>query len=101
MERNYLVGKGDKQTLDEKLKMIEAAYWKISKIVSVLVLIIGYKYWTMPYSIVKAVILLIGVAVGTFVAINLLDMLIGLIKAICGYIKLTIRSRRALKDKSK
>lgn len=87
--------------MDEKLKKIETTYWKISKIVSVLVLIIGYKYWTMPYSIVKAVILLIGVAVGTFVAINLLDMLIGLIKAICGYIKLTIRNRRALKDKSK
>ena len=87
--------------MDEKLTKIETTYWKISKIVSVLVLIIGYKYWTMPYSIVKAVILLIGVAVGTFVAINLLDMLIGLIKAICGYIKLTIRNRRALKDKSK
>lgn len=84
-----------------KLKMIETTYWKISKIVSVMVLIVGYKYWTMPYSIVKAVILLTGVAVGTFVAINLLDMLIGLIKAICGYIKLTIRNCRALKDKSK
>lgn len=87
--------------MDEKLKKITTTYWKISKIVSVLVLIMGYKLWTMPYSFPKAVVLLIGVAVGTFVAINLLDMLVGMIKAIFGYVRLTIRNQRALKGSSK
>ena len=82
----------------KKTEKIEKTYWKISKIVSILVLIIGYKFWTMPYSIVKAILLLIGVAVGTFIAINVLDMIVGLVTGIIKYIHRKIKDRRVLKD---
>ena len=82
----------------KKTEKIEKTYWKISKIVSILVLIIGYKFWTIPYSIVKAILLLIGVAVGTFIAINVLDMIVGLVTGIIKYINRKIKNRRVLKD---
>ena len=82
----------------KKTEKIEKTQWKISKIVSILVLIIGYKFWTMPYSIVKAILLLIGVAVGTFIAINVLDMIVGLVTGIIKYIHRKIKNKRVLKD---
>lgn len=84
--------------MDNKQEKIEGTYWKIAKIISVLVIIINYKIWTIPYSIVKAILLLIGVAVGTFIAINVLDMIVGLVTGIIKYINRKIKNRRVLKD---
>lgn len=42
-------------------------------------------------------LLIIGVAVGTFLAINLLDLVVGMIRGIFKYIQKTIKDRRLLK----
>ena len=68
--------------MNKKLEKLEGAYWKIAKIVSVLFAIINYHLWTEPYSFIKAVLLIIGIAVGIFVAINLLDLIVGMIAGI-------------------
>lgn len=84
--------------MDNKQEKIEGTYWKLAKVISVLLTIINYKIWTMPYSIVKAILLLIGVAVGTFIAINVLDMIVGLVTGIIKYIHRKIKNKRVLKD---
>lgn len=83
--------------MDEKLKRIEGTYWKIAKIVSVFFVIINYQMWTAPYSFIKAVLLIIGVAVGIFVAINILDILVGMIVGLIKHIHRRIKNRRLLK----
>lgn len=80
-----------------KLTKIEGTYWKIAKIVSVLVAIINYKFWTQPYSFMKAVLLIIGVAVGTFIVINVLDLIVGMITGIIKHIHRKIKERRLIK----
>lgn len=84
--------------MNRKLEKLEGTYWKLAKVISVLLTIINYKIWTMPYSIVKAILLLIGVAVGTFIAINVLDMIVGLVTGIIKYIHRKIKNKRVLKD---
>lgn len=84
--------------MNRKLEKLEGTYWKLAKVISVLLTIINYKIWTMPYSIVKATLLLIGVAVGTFIAINVLDMIVGLVTGIIKYIHRKIKNKRVLKD---
>lgn len=86
--------------MDEKFKrfkMIEVTYWKIAKIVSVLFVIINYQMWTAPYSFIKAVLLIIGVAVGIFVAINILDIFVGMIVGLIKHIHRRIKNSRLLK----
>lgn len=83
--------------MDKKLKKLEGIYWKTAKIVSVLFAIINYQLWTEPYSFVKAVLLIIGIAVCVFVAINLLDLVVGMIAGIIKRIHRKIKDRRLLK----
>lgn len=82
--------------MNRKLKKIESTYWKIAKIVGVLFAIINYQLWTEPYSFIRAVLLLIGVTVGMFVAINLLDLFVGMIAGIIKHIHRKIKDRRLL-----
>lgn len=83
--------------MNKKLKKIEVTYWKIAKIISVLFTIINYKLWTEPYSFIKAVLLLIGIAVGVFIAINLIDLFVGMIAGVFKHIHRKIKDRRLLK----
>ena len=83
--------------MNKKLEKLEGTYWKISKIIGVLFLILKYQMWTNPYSIANALLLIIGVTVGTFVAINLLDLFVGMIFGIIKYIHRKIKDKRLLK----
>lgn len=83
--------------MNKKLEKIEVTYWKIAKIISILFAIIDYKLWTEPYSFIKAVLLIIGIAVGVFVAINLLDLIVGMIVGVFKHIHRKIKDRRLLK----
>lgn len=82
--------------MNKKLEKLEGTYWRIAKIVSVLFAIINYQLWTEPYSFIRAVLLLIGVTVGMFVAINLLDLFVGMIAGIIKHIHRKIKDRRLL-----
>ena len=83
--------------MNKELLKIESTYWKISKMVAVLFILINYKVWTMPYSFIKAIAILIGIAIGTFVSINLLDLFVGIVVSIFKYIHKRIKERRLLK----
>lgn len=87
--------------MNKKLEKLEGAYWKIAKIVSVLFAIINYHLWTEPYSFIKAVLLLVGVAVGTFIVVNVLDLIVGMIAGIIKHIHRRIKDKRILKGLSK
>ena len=84
--------------MDDKLKRLEKTYWKIGEFVGIMVLITNYQLWTMPYSFINAVLLMVGVSVITFIAINLLDMIVGLITSIIKYIKKIHKDKRLLKE---
>lgn len=83
--------------MNKKLEKLESTYWKIAKIVGVLFVIINYQLWTEPYSFIKAVLLLVGVTVGMFVAINLLDLFVGMIAGIIKHTHRRIKDKRLLK----
>ena len=83
--------------MNKKLEKLEGTYWKIAKIVSVLFAIINYQLWTEPYSFIKAVLLLVGVTVGTFIAVNVLDLIVGMIAGIIKHIHRRIKDKRLLK----
>ena len=87
--------------MNRKLEKLEGTYWKIAKIISVLFVIINYQLWTEPYSFIKAVLLIIGIAVGIFVAINLLDLVVGMIAGILKEIRRKAKDKRILKGLSK
>ena len=87
--------------MNKKLEKLEGVYWKIAKIVSVLFVIINYQLWTEPYSFIKAVLLIIGIAVGIFVAINLLDLVVGMIASILKEIRRKAKDKRILRGLSK
>lgn len=88
---------GGQNKMNKKLEKLEGTYWKIAKIVSVLFVIINYQLWTESYSFIKAVLLLVGIAVGVLVAINLLDLIVGMIGGVFKYIHRKIKDRRLLK----
>lgn len=87
--------------MNRKLEKLEGTYWKIAKIISVLFVIINYQLWTEPYSFIKAVLLIIGIAVGIFVAINLLDLVVGMIAGILKGIRRKAKDKRILRGLSK
>ena len=87
--------------MNKKLEKLEGAYWKIAKIVSVLFVIINYQLWTEPYSFIKVVLMLVGVAVGTFIAVNVLDLIVGMIAGILKEIRRKAKDKRILKGLSK
>lgn len=87
--------------MNRKLEKLEGTYWKIAKIISVLFVIVNYQLWTEPYSFIKAVLLIIGIAVGVFVAINILDLVVGMIADILKKIRRKAKDKRILKGLSK
>lgn len=87
--------------MNRKLEKLEGTYWKIGKIVGVLFVIINYQLWTEPYSFIKAVLMLVGVAVGTFIAVNVLDLIVGMIAGILKEIRRKAKDKRILKGLSK
>ena len=87
--------------MNRKLEKLEGTYWKIAKIVSVLFVIVNYQLWTEPYSFIKAVLLIIGIAVGVFVAINILDLVVGMIASILKEIRRKAKDKRILRGLSK
>ena len=87
--------------MNRKFEKLEGTYWKIAKIISVLFVIINYQLWTEPYSFIKAVLLIIGIAVGIFVAINLLDLVVGMIASILKEIRRKAKDKRILRGLSK
>ena len=87
--------------MNRKLEKLEGTYWKIAKIISVLFVIINYQLWTEPYCFIKAVLLIIGIAVGIFVAINLLDLVVGMIAGILKGIRRKAKDKRILRGLSK
>ena len=87
--------------MNRKLEKLEGTYWKIAQIIRVLFVIITYQLWTAPYSFIKAVLLIIGIAVGIFVAINLLDLVVGMIASILKEIRRKAKDKRILRGLSK
>lgn len=83
--------------MNKKLKKLESIYWNVSKIVGILFTLFNYHMWTESFNIIKAVLLMVGVAIGIFVGINIFDLIVGLIVDIFKYIKRTIKDRRILK----
>lgn len=86
-----------KQRRNRKLEKIMKNYWSISKIAGVLFTLWNYGMWTEPFNIVKAVLLIIGVSAGTFIVINVLDIVVGLIKKLCENINRHFKDKRLLK----
>lgn len=85
------------KTLNKKLEKLEGAYWKISKVIGVLFTIINYQMWTSPFNIAVAILLIIGVSACTFVAINLIDLCVGIVVGVVRRIDRKIKDRRLLK----
>ncbi len=83
--------------MNKKLEKLEGAYWKISKVIGVLFTIINYQMWTSPFNIAVAILLIIGVSACTFVAINLIDLCVGIVVGVVRRIDRKIKDRRLLK----
>lgn len=73
-----------------KLEKILSKYWSISKIVAVVLTICNYSMWTEPFSFIKAIVILILGSVAMFIAINVLDMVAGIIVGICKKIRIKL-----------
>ena len=67
------------------------------KVIGVLFTIINYQMWTSPFNIAVAILLIIGVLVCTFVAINLIDGCFGIVVGVVRRIDRKIKDRRLLK----
>lgn len=87
----------EEKVLNRKLEELESAYWKISKAIGVLFIIINYQMWTSPFNIVIAVLLIIGISVVAFIAINLIDLCVGIVACVIKHIDRKIKNRRLLK----
>ena len=83
--------------MNRKLEKIMKNYWSISKIVGVLFTLWNYGMWTEPFNIVKAIILIISASVGTFIVINVLDIVVGMVKRLCEKINRHFHDKRLLK----
>lgn len=87
--------------MNNKLKKLEGTYWIISKIAGVLFTLFCYQMWTEPFNVIKAVLLIISVSIVTFITINFLDLILGMIAGIVKHIKKTIKDRRIFKSLGK
>ena len=83
--------------MTKKMEKLVKNYWTISKIVAVLFTIWNYAMWTEPFNFAKAIVMIIGGSVVTFLAINLLDMIVGLIVCVCKKIHRHFYDKRLLK----
>ena len=68
--------------MTKKMEKLIRNYWSISKIVAVVLTICNYSIWTEPFSFIKAIVILIIGSVATFIAINVLDIIVGICKKI-------------------
>ena len=82
--------------MTKKMEKLIRNYWSISKIVAVVLTICNYSMWTEPFSFIKAIVILVIGSVATFVAINVLDMGVGVI-GICKKIHRHFYDKRLLK----
>ena len=69
--------------MTKKMEKLIRNYWSISKIVAVVFTICNYSMWTEPFNFIKAIAMLVIDSVATFIAINVLDMVVGIIVGIC------------------
>ena len=100
IKRNFgdgIENNGEVSKMNRKIEKLVRNYWSISKIVGVLFTLWNYGMWTEPFNIVKAVLIIIGVSVGTFIVINALDIVVGLIKKSCEAAKRYMHDKRLLK----
>lgn len=87
--------------MNKKLVKMEGTYWKIGKIVGVIFTLINHHLWISTGSIetaMKGLLLIVGAAVGVFVTINLIDLVLGLLKGVFKHIHRKIKDRRLLKE---
>lgn len=83
--------------MDKKVEKIIKNYWKISKFVAVVLTICNYSMWTEPFYFIKAIVMLVIGSVATFIAINVLDMVVGVIVGICKKVHRHFYDKRLLK----
>ncbi len=83
--------------MTKNLEKLVRNYWRISKIVGVVFTLWSYTMWTEPFNIIKALGIIIGIAVLTFLAINVLDITVGLIIALCRKIHRQFYDKKVLK----
>lgn len=84
--------------MNRKLEKLENIYWEIGKVIGVLFTIINYQMWTKPFNIAIAVFLIIGTSVCTFVAINIIDLCVGIVIGFVKRINRKNNDRRVLKE---
>lgn len=85
------------KALNRKLEKLEGTYWKIGKFIGVLFTIINYQMWTDPFNIAIAILLIMGVTICVFIAINLIDLCVGIVISSIKCINRKIKDRRLLK----
>lgn len=83
--------------MTKKIEKLIRNYWSISKIVAVILTICNYSMWTEPFSFIKAILMLVLGSVVTFVAINVLDMVVGFIVTSCKKIHRHFYDKKLLK----
>lgn len=84
--------------MENKVRKLIRNYWNISKTVAVLLTIWKYDMWTQPFNFIKAIVLIIEGSVVMFLAINFLDMAVGLIKMVCQKIYRYFYHKKLLKN---
>lgn len=87
----------EEKVLNRKLEKLESIYWKIGKVIGILFTIINYQIWTSSFNIVIPILIIVGVSVGAFIAINLIDLCVGMVIGIVKRIDRKIKDRRLLK----
>ena len=83
--------------MTKKMEKLIRNYWSISKIVAVVFTICNYSMWTEPFSFIKAIAILVIGSVATVIAINVFDMIVGVIVGICKKIHRHFYDKRLLK----
>lgn len=83
--------------MTNKIEKLIRNYWSISKVVAVVFTICNYSMWTEPFSFIKAIAILILGSVAMFIAINVLDMVVGVIVSICKKVHRHFYDKRLLK----
>lgn len=83
--------------MTKRVEKLIRSYWNISKIIAVVLTICNYSMWTEPFNFIKAIGMLVLGAIATFVAINALDIVVGLIVTVCKKIHRHFYDKRLLK----
>lgn len=83
--------------MTKKVEKLIRNYWSISKIIAVVFTICNYSMWTEPFSFIKAILILVLGLVATFITINALDMIVGVIVSICKKVHRHFYDKRLLK----